>query len=184
MLKSVKPLSYRGRIIMSVTDDTEQKVIKNYGGKSWRRLLNFMRGVGQGDATIGKKLGEEFVCLRQSNVPIHTHGVALESDSTIKDSTSWMVKDIGLSDTMLIGGDGSESSLSPRFIKSDVNYQISPLEKNITDRVVMPHNNMPPYKEVYIWECTQGDVKSDDNAIKIYFNVNGGEFGEILEGDK
>jgi hypothetical protein len=45
LCKSVPPLNYIGRIIISYTDDTEQKVIANYGGKSWRRIENFLRGV-------------------------------------------------------------------------------------------------------------------------------------------
>ena len=45
LIKSVPPLNYIGRIIISFTDDTEQKVIANYGGKSWRRIENFLRGV-------------------------------------------------------------------------------------------------------------------------------------------
>lgn len=73
LAKSMKPMNYSGRIIMSVTDDTEQKVIQNYGGKKWRRLTNFIRGVDGGNEEWGNKYGEEYVCLRQSNVPIHTH---------------------------------------------------------------------------------------------------------------
>lgn len=68
-------MNYRGRIIVSVTDDTEKKVIKHYGGKSWKRVVNFLRGVDNNDSGLGKKFGEEYVCLRQSNVPIHTHNV-------------------------------------------------------------------------------------------------------------
>ena len=45
LCKSVPPLNYVGRIIISYTDDTEQKVIANYGGKRWRRIENFLRGV-------------------------------------------------------------------------------------------------------------------------------------------
>jgi hypothetical protein len=45
LCKSVPPLNYIGRIIISYTDDTEQKVIANYGGKRWRRIENFLRGV-------------------------------------------------------------------------------------------------------------------------------------------
>ena len=58
---------------MSATDDVESKVIANYGGKHWRRITNFLRGVDADDPDIGKKFGEEYVCLRESNVPVHTH---------------------------------------------------------------------------------------------------------------
>ena len=46
---SVPQLNYIGRIIISYTDDTEQKVVANYGGKRWRRIENFLRGVGNND---------------------------------------------------------------------------------------------------------------------------------------
>ena len=49
---SVPPLNYIGRIIVSYTDDTEQKVIAHYGGKSWRRIENFLRGVNVDISTI------------------------------------------------------------------------------------------------------------------------------------
>ena len=34
-------------------------------------------------------------------------------------------------------------------------YQISPLEYGSKDYATIPHNNMPPYMEVYIWECLE-----------------------------
>ena len=74
-MNSVPPLNYIGRIIISHTDDTEQKVIANYGGKRWRRIENFLRGVGEKDPNniIGQKTGEEYVALRESNIPVHSH---------------------------------------------------------------------------------------------------------------
>ena len=80
MIKSIKPMNYTGRIIISTTDDIEQKVIKHYGGKRWRRIENFLRGVDGNNLDergFGKKFGEEYVCLRESNVPIHTHSAAI-----------------------------------------------------------------------------------------------------------
>ena len=95
--KSVPPLNYVGRIIISYTDDTEQKVIANYGGKSWRRIENFLRGVGDLDPDIGKKLGEEYVELRQSNIPLHSHVVKKVEfqggqDLVDTDNQEWMAK--------------------------------------------------------------------------------------------
>lgn len=76
LMVAVKPLAYVGRVVMSTTDDTEQKVIAHYGGKRWRRMENFLRGV-EDESELGKRLGEEYVCLRESNVPIHTHNETL-----------------------------------------------------------------------------------------------------------
>lgn len=52
LCKSVPPLNYIGRIIISYTDDTEQKVIANYGGKRWKRIENFLRGVNMDTISI------------------------------------------------------------------------------------------------------------------------------------
>lgn len=35
------------------------------------------------------------------------------------------------------------------------NYQMSPLEYHGKSSVTLPHDNMPPYIEVYIWECKE-----------------------------
>ena len=74
----MKPLTYVGRIIVSTTDDTERKVIGHYGGKAWRRIVNFLNGVEEDDGSLGEKSGEEYVCLRESNVPIHSHNVRID----------------------------------------------------------------------------------------------------------
>jgi hypothetical protein len=80
---SVPTLNYIGRIIVSTTDDTEQKVISHYGGKSWRRIENFLRGVGceDPDNVPGQKFGEEYVALRESNIPIHAHSETISKTS-------------------------------------------------------------------------------------------------------
>lgn len=101
---SVLPLNYIGRIIVSSTDDTEQKVISKYGGKHWRRIENFLRGVGQDDPDVGKKLGEEYVELRESNVPIHTHKETLNANQPMR-SQEWMAKDTGGSFTRIVNVD-------------------------------------------------------------------------------
>ena len=75
LLIEVKPISYPGRIIISTTDDIESKVIKNYGGRKWKRVVNFLRGVDLDSTELGVKFGEAYVELRESNVPNHTHEV-------------------------------------------------------------------------------------------------------------
>lgn len=92
------PRTYTGRVIISATDDTEQKVIQHYGGKAWRRMTNFLRGVEAGDPELGRKLGEAYVELRQSNVPLHTHDVKKEEGQ----EDYWVVRDRGGRDTTLI----------------------------------------------------------------------------------
>ena len=78
LLTSRTPSAYVGRIIVSTTDDLESKVIAHYGGKRWRRIINFIRGIrNDGNEVPGSKGGESFVCLMESNVPNHTHNVTL-----------------------------------------------------------------------------------------------------------
>ena len=42
--------------------------------------MNFLRGVEDSDPAVGHKLGETYVELRQSSVPIHTHNVRLDDN--------------------------------------------------------------------------------------------------------
>lgn len=148
MLISIKPLNYVGRIVMTSTDDTEQKVIKHHGGKKWRRIVNFLRGVGEW-SELGTKLGEEYVCLRESNIPVHTH--ALASASSPEAEKVWqMKKDAGSNDTKTV--DVGQTNGGIKLQNRTLDYQISPLEYEQMD-VILPHDNMPPYREVYFWEC-------------------------------
>ena len=105
LLISIKPINYKGRIIVSTIDDTEQKVIRNYGGKKWRRIVNFLRGVSPGSPMAGSKVGEEYVCLREANIPIHTHQLTIDNTSSNHSSSSgaslskekWLCKNLIIS---------------------------------------------------------------------------------------
>lgn len=39
----------------------------------------------------------------------------------------------------------------------DRNYQMSPLEypNKGEDEITLPHDNLPPYMKMYIWECVE-----------------------------
>ena len=117
LLVSIRPMNYVGRLIMSVEDDTEQKVIKHYGGRHWRRITNFLKGVDKDDPSLGDKCGEEYVCLRESNVPIHTHNLTLwRSDDEIPENLSksnWMDKDRGGRETKVVSTEGNGSNQTP-----------------------------------------------------------------------
>ena len=190
LCKSVPPLNYIGRIIISYTDDTEQKVIANYGGKSWRRIENFLRGVNEDNPEDipGKKLGEEFVALRESNIPIHSHTETLPSEESqiTTQQQEWMAKNKG-GDAKIVNTTlaSSDTRNSVEIENTNRNYQISPLEypSKGENEITLPHDNLPPYMKVYIWECTEltdaereitGEPK--DNKCKVYFLGNGGMF--------
>lgn len=124
ILKSVKPIVYVGRVIVSTTDDTEQKVIQKYGGRRWRRIVNFLRGVNDYDQ-VGKMLGEEYVCLRESNVPVHSHDMESEE---MTDNVH-VQKDAGGAETRILNEQTQiqiQSNENPA--KRTIDYQISPLE--------------------------------------------------------
>lgn len=151
MSLSIPPITYVGRVVMSLTDDLERKVIEHYGGKRWRRITNFLRGVDGFSPELGRKWGEEYVCLRESNVPIHTHDVKLDSISDTQHA-DWIEKDVGGSGTVLLNETGTSA---PSIKKRELNYQTSPLEYKQKNFPAIPHNNLPPYREVYIWECVE-----------------------------
>lgn len=61
------------------------------------------------------------------------------------------------------------------------NYQISPLEYQVKSKLTIPHDNMPPYKEMYIWECVESTKDergiSDEPELpyfKVVWDPNGG----------
>ena len=187
LVKSMKPLNYAGRIIISVTDDTEQKVIKNYGGKKWKRITNFLRGVRNDDSSkeVGERTGEEYVCLRQSNVPIHSHHVALSNPSTTNPA-AWMVKGRGGDESKIVNGTEIQSEDTDRMVDGlsnvSLEYQLSQLEYERRSQITVPHDNMPPYKEVYIWECleaTDEEMEASGEPTTVSYTItwdeNGGE---------
>lgn len=160
LVVSVPPLNYIGRIVVSYTDDTEKKVIANYGGKSWRRIENFLRGVSEDDPDVGRKLGEDYVELRESNMPVHTHSETLPAGQEPETkSQEWAAKQRSGKTTQPVNtpvrDEDSRQSIDVQNIS--LNYQISPLEyKNREENeITLPHDNLPPYLKVYIWECTE-----------------------------
>lgn len=178
LLVSINPMTYPGRIIMSATDDLETKVIAHYGGKKWRRIENFLRGVDDDDIGIGKIHGEEYVCLRESNIPLHTHVSQLSG----RDSTGgkkWMMKDSGGETKMINLSSGLSDVELDGTENVQLDYQISPLEYENGNKVVSPHDNAPPYREVYIWECVEADgiddiVGEEKSTFTISWDANGG----------
>ena len=64
---------------------------------------------------------------------------------------------------------------------ASLEYQISPLEYEERDSVTLPHDNMPPFKEIYIWECMESTAEEQaisgeppENRDTITWNPNGG----------
>ena len=182
LIRAAKPLTYVGRIIVSTTDDIEMKVIEHYGGKKWRRMVNFLRGVGSGDSR-GRKWGEEYVCLRESNVPLHQHDIQLKNPSGDRPSTTgdayWMCADKGGVETRMLDKKREPQDAGvPSAKNTEVEYQISPLEYSSKQTPTIPHDNLPPYKEVYIWECveiTDDEKRLLEERLVVSWDSHGGE---------
>ena len=153
LLVEVQPVNYIGRIIMSTTDDIESKVIQKYGGKRWRRIEDFLRGVRLDNPNVGQKRGQEYVCLRESNIPTHVHQMQLESTTSTGQGATWLNANIGGEKSALLGS--GEESIADGVENAGLRYQLSPLEYNARNGITYPHDNMPPYKEVYVWECVE-----------------------------
>ena len=167
LAESAPPLNYVGRIVISTTDDVEAKVIKNYGGKHWKRVVNFLRGVDADSPDLGKKFGEEYVCLRESDIPFHTHTYVKTTDETL-DGLEWVAKGVGGRQTKLVNHaiESITESMEPApgIESQGILYHMGPLDYEPRQYITIPHDNMPPYKEVYIWECVE---VTDEEAATI-----------------
>lgn len=107
---------------------------------------------------IGVKHGEAYVELRESNIPNHTHKVKYVTS----DQDKILIKDGGGDSTIINSNTGTGIS---SVANSNIEYQISPLEYYSKSDIAIPHENIPPYKEVYMWECIEGDDYYDGHGM-------------------
>lgn len=142
-------ISHIGSIIMSTTLDTEAKVIAIYGGTEWIQHSGyFLRGATSDvspDSAI-KDGGAETVTLTaaQSGVPAHSHPLG---GTAILNNANWS----GETYSGTMSGSGyvvyQRTSSQTATNKTATN-------NNTAANASQAHNNMPPYKNVYIWERT------------------------------
>ena len=127
--------SYVGMIIYSSTLDTEAKVKAIYGGTSWTKIEGrFLLGTSLTYA-VNSTGGEATHKLTTSEIPSHTH-VSVNDGRAVAMSNST--------------GDATGVAASG----TAVYWQTSNLSQKSTGSTGggSAHNNMPPYKAVYIWE--------------------------------
>lgn len=118
--------SHVGMIVQSTTLDTEKKVIAIYGGTSWSKIEGrFLLGASSSYA-VNTTGGEATHKLTTSEMPTHAHTY---THTKLK---NYVVT--GASSTF--GGDSTSTQTT--------SYEGGGAA----------HNNMPPYKAVYIWERT------------------------------
>ena len=143
-------VSYVGMIIESTTLDTMPKVINVYGGTSWIQHTGyFLYGASQN--VIGnnaqKDGGEATVTLTsaQSGLPSHVHPATDSTDQLFQIRPN----DQTTADTSAdLSGSGN---YFPRSKTSGWGAPRNTGHNEIQD-ASEAHNNMPPYKNVYIWE--------------------------------
>lgn len=134
--------SHIGQIIMSTTLDTEARVIAEYGGEEWLQHDGYMlRGASSGviPNRAVKTSGEEEVTLtaEQSGVGSHGHSVTVKR-------TNITVNSSGNTHVLCHSSNSGGTAVS----EADSGGYIGRKSAGASSA----HNNMPPYKNVYIWE--------------------------------
>lgn len=131
-ISHAKLASYVGMVIHSTTLETEDQVIARYGGTSWIRHDGyFLRGAASGVTSDNAAAdgGEAAHTLTVNEMPSHTHKVRYTG---------------GAANGVNGGMPGTSVDATPGY----------------NDLIIanegggQAHNNMPPFKNVYIWERT------------------------------
>lgn len=147
--------SYVGMIIHSTTLDTESAVKKVYGGDHWIQhigyfLLGSNRVTGTGVEGKHADGGAESVTLTaaQSGLPAHDHPTRPPGEPEM----AVVLRPTGDNSTAEEGGSISgENNYYPRSKKAGWGASTR-IGACTAQDAAEAHNNMPPYKMVYIWE--------------------------------
>lgn len=131
-------LSHVGMIIHTTTLDTMEKVIAIYGGTAWEKIEGMFLLGQSADYEINTTGGEAEHTLTVDEMPSHTH---IQNAHSHTYST--------------FNKDGSASSSSGAGKTAVTKNTSSVTATNQNTGGSQPHNNMPPYKVVYIWERTE-----------------------------
>lgn len=136
--------SHIGQIIQSTTLDTMAKVINVYGGTTWIQHDGyFLRGASSGVApnSATGDGGEATHTLTVDEMPSHTH--AQEQHRHNLGERSVYVGNGSAVAVVSYGGGSDNNALTGYSTASNQNTGGN-----------QAHNNLPPYKNVYIWERT------------------------------
>lgn len=117
-------------IIHTTTLDTMEKVIAIYGGTTWEKIEGMFLLGASGSYEINSTGGETNHTLTETEIPAHRHWV-------------WKNPIAGVGS----GEYGEEAYLAQSILTANGTFG-----KTSSTGGNKPHNNMPPYKVVYIWE--------------------------------
>lgn len=145
--------SHIGMIIHSTTLDTMAKVINVYGGTTWIQHTGYMLYGATSNVVANsaeKTAGEATHTLTANEMPTHNHGEAsLNGAFTAYAWTTGYASGI-------VNNNGSNVNVQLTF-GSDIglaDYRVNASHTHSNNGGGQAHNNMPPYKNVYIWERT------------------------------
>ena len=135
-------LSHVGMIIHSTTLDTEAKVKAFYGGTSWAKIEGMFLLGSSATHAIGSTGGEETHLLSANEMPSHAHGEYVNASGGQRYPYTL--------------ADGGGKRMSGNFFGSSTLFGDYTGPQCLTGATGggQAHNNMPPYKTVYIWERT------------------------------
>ena len=144
-------ISHIGSIIMSTTLRTMDEVIAIYGGEYWIQHSGyFLYGATSGvTADFNTKDGgydSVKLTAAQSGVGTHHHGTG---DNSYK---YWTVLTGGASQETI--GSISGTGYKIQQVTSSYNYGTRAVTNDVSAGASSAHTNMPPFKNVYIWERT------------------------------
>lgn len=133
--------SHVGMIVQSTTLDTEAKVIAIYGGTSWSKIEGrFLLGASSSYAANSTG-GETAHTLTTAEMPSHNHAftsgghaMCIYTNADPANQHSWGY----------VAGQNTGWYINANKNVADITYNGGNAA----------HNNMPPYKAVYIWERT------------------------------
>ena len=132
--------AYIGKIILSNTLDTMDKVIAQYGGKRWSLIQDkFLLG-GGGEYAVGTTGGNKSHTLTVEELPSHKHGMHAQMGN--------VKRGVGYYQTNA-GGGTLWSLLSQGETGTTGTLEIENTGGN------SPINMMPPFIAVYIWTCQE-----------------------------
>lgn len=137
--------SHVGMIVMSTMLDTMEKVIAVYGGTAWIQHSGYFLRASTANVTANSAVsngGEESVTLTESQLPEHTHTIPQHRHSLGERN---VYVGSGAAVAVVNYGAGSDNDANTGYSAEGTSGSSGSGEA---------HNNMPPFKNVYVWERT------------------------------